>query len=104
MNSENQSAQTNSDQTKTIAGFRKDIAIMRKQLCCVQIESRQEKNRREEAVFAKEKLLQLNKRLIEQFRLLKKERKPKNQECKVSSKRKLRSYQMKFFISVRNSD
>ena len=90
MDLDNTSAETVSDRLETIAEFREEIAMMKEQLCCIQIEIRQEKNRREEAVFAKEKLLQLNKTLIEQVKLLKKERKPKSQPGKVSSKRKLR--------------
>ena len=63
-------------------GF-EQLAGMREELDRVRSEISEEKRRREDASFAKQKLLELNKKLIEQIKLLKLEKEEKNENDKV---------------------
>ena len=70
-------------QSSEIEEFREQLADMREELDRVRSEISEEKRRREDASFAKQKLLELNKKLIEQIKLLKQEKEGKNENDKV---------------------
>ncbi len=70
-------------QPSIVAKFREQIAGMKEDLERVRSEISKEKRRREDASFAKEKLLELNSKLIEQINFLKQDKEKKDQNDKV---------------------
>ncbi len=83
MSSTNENTEGIRLQPKVIEEFCEQIAGMREELERVRSEISEEKRRREDASFAKQKLLELNSKLIEQIKFLKQEKEGKNQNDKV---------------------
>ena len=83
MSSTNDGTEGTRFQPNEIEGFREQLAGMREELDRVRSEISEEKRMREDAFFAKKTLLELNKKLIEQIKLLKHEKEGKNQNEKV---------------------
>ncbi len=83
MSSTNESTEGIRLPPNVIEEFREQIAGMREELERVRSEISEEKRRREDASFAKQKLLELNSKLIEQIKLLKQEKEGKDKNDKV---------------------